>query len=96
VVGSRTLTAAVGLLGSLAVSLFLWWQFDTLAVFLLLPVVPLLFRGWGDHEDDETVRTCPACGFRTTAAEFDYCPRDGTRLASRGRETDHRPGDDGP
>ncbi|AUV83239.1 hypothetical protein C2R22_17645 [Salinigranum rubrum] len=77
-VSSRTLTALAGLVVSLLVSVVLWWQFDTLAFFLFVPFVPFLFRGRGGSE--ESVRTCPACGFRTEAEEYDYCPRDGTRL----------------
>ncbi len=46
-VGSRTATAAVGLLGSVLLSVLLWWYFDTLAVFLFVPFVPFLFRGFG-------------------------------------------------
>jgi len=34
-VGSRTATAAVGLVGSLLLTTALWWYFDTLLVFLL-------------------------------------------------------------
>lgn len=79
VVSSRTLTALAGLVVSLLVSVVLWWQFDTLAFFLFVPFVPFLFRGRGE-QGERTVWTCPACGFRTDAEEYDYCPRDGTRL----------------
>ncbi|WP_336000990.1 hypothetical protein [Halorientalis halophila] len=79
--GSRTATAAVGLLGSLAVTVALWWYFDTLAVFLFLPFVPFLFRNRGsDEESAPAVRECPTCGFRTAAEDHEYCPRDGRRL----------------
>lgn len=78
-VGSRTLTAAAGLLVSLAVSLLLWWQFDTLAFFLFVPFVPFLFRRGGDGADERR-RTCPVCGFRTADESYDYCPHDGTPL----------------
>lgn len=83
--GSRTLTAVAGLLASLAVSAALWWQFDTLAVFLLVPFVPFLFRGRGDDRspDRPPARECPECGFSTRSPEYDYCPRDGRRLAER-------------
>lgn len=83
--GSRTLTALAGLAVSLLVSAALWWYFDTLAVFLFLPFVPFLFRGFGGEgtETRPPGRECPQCGFRTTAEEYDYCPRDGARLERR-------------
>ncbi|WP_248897822.1 hypothetical protein [Haloplanus halobius] len=76
-VGSRTATAAVGLLASVAVSVAAWYYFDTIVAFLLLPFVPILFRR---EREMPTVRTCPDCGFRTRDPAFDYCPRDGTPL----------------
>jgi hypothetical protein len=76
-VGSRTATAAVGLVASVAVSVAAWYYFDTLLVFLLLPFVPVLFRRRGA---DPPVADCPACGFRTRDPAVDYCPRDGTAL----------------
>jgi hypothetical protein len=79
-VGARTATAAVGLLGSLVVSAVLWWYFDSLLFFLVVPFVPILF---GDREDRLSARTCPTCGFETTAPDHEYCPRDGTRLKKR-------------
>jgi hypothetical protein len=78
--GSRTLTALVGVVVSLLVSVVLWWQFDTLAFLLFVPFVPFLFRRWGRGTPDPTVRRCPGCGFETTDDDYDYCPRDGTRL----------------
>ncbi|WP_135304238.1 hypothetical protein [Haloarcula amylovorans] len=82
-VGSRTATALVGLLVSLFVTAALWWYFDSLFVFLFLPFVPFLFRGLSEDESDRRVKQCPQCGFQTEAAEFGYCPRDGTRLETR-------------
>ncbi|WP_276257854.1 hypothetical protein [Haloglomus litoreum] len=76
---SRLLTAAVGLLASLLVSVVAYVYLDTLLVFLLLPFVPFLFRG-GDDGDEPPVRSCPECGYRTRAIDHEYCPRDGTRL----------------
>jgi len=78
-VSSRTATAAVGLLASLALSIALYAAFDTLLFFLVVPFVPFLFRG-GDEPDRPPVRKCPVCGFRTRDPEYDYCPRDGHRL----------------
>lgn len=77
---SRLLTAAVGLLASLLVSVAAYVYFDTLLLFLVLPFVPFLFRSRGGADDGQTARECPRCGYRTTAADHDYCPRDGTRL----------------
>lgn len=79
-VDSRVLTAAVGLLASVAVSLFAYWWFDTLLVFLVLPFLPILFRRGADADQRAHVRECPECGFRTTDPEFTHCPRDGHRL----------------
>ncbi|WP_262180779.1 hypothetical protein [Haloarcula laminariae] len=78
-VGSRTLTAAVGLLVSLLLSAALWVYFDTLLVFLFLPFVPFLFRGFGG-DGPTIVQECPHCGFQATSEAYDYCPRDGSRL----------------
>ena len=79
-VGSRTLTAAVGLLLSLLLSVALWWYFDSLLVFLLLPFIPILFRGFGGDDEPTIVQECPHCGFQATSEAYDYCPRDGSRL----------------
>lgn len=76
---SRTATAIAGLLVSVVVTLAAWYYFDTLLVFLLLPFVPILFRGRDDGERP-SVRTCPQCGFQTRNPEFSHCPRDGSRL----------------
>ena len=78
---SRLLTAAVGLLASLLVSVAAYVYFDTLLLFL--PLVPFLFRGLGDDGSAATepsVRECPRCGYRTRNPEHDHCPRDGARL----------------
>jgi hypothetical protein len=76
-VGSRTATAAAGLVASLLLSVVAWYYFDTLLVFLVVPFVPLLFRRRGP---DRPVRSCPSCGFRTRDQGVAYCPRDGTAL----------------
>jgi hypothetical protein len=82
-VRSRLLTAAVGSLASLLVSAAAYVYFDTLLLFLFLPLVPFLFRGLGDDGSAATeppIRECPRCGYRTRSPEHDYCPRDGARL----------------
>jgi len=84
-VGSRTLTAAGGLAVSLLVSVLAWVYLDTLLLFLVLPFVPVLFRGWGgaDQEPERERprrRECPVCDYRTRDPTHDYCPRDGHRL----------------
>ncbi len=78
-VGSRAVTAVVGLLTSLVVTAALWWYFDTLLVFLLVPFVPILFRRLGDGSPP-VVQECPHCGFQASTDAYDYCPRDGSRL----------------
>jgi hypothetical protein len=78
-VGSRTVTAVVGLVVSLAVTAALWLYFETLLVFLFLPFVPILFRGLG-NSGPTVVQECPHCGFQATSEAYDYCPRDGSRL----------------
>jgi len=75
-VSSRTATAAVGLVASLAVSVLLWYYFDTFLFFLVVPFVPFLFRSG----DQPPVKACPVCDFRTRNEAYDYCPRDGHKL----------------
>lgn len=72
----RWLTALVGLVASVAISVLAWLYLDTFLLFLLIPFVPLLF---GRRSRAETKR-CPRCGFETEREGFDYCPRDGARL----------------
>lgn len=80
-VGSRTWTALAGLAASIAISVVLWVALDTLLVFLFVPFVPFLFRGWGSaDEEPPATRTCSVCGYRTRAPDHEYCPRDGHRL----------------
>ena len=82
-VGARTATALAGVAVSLALSILLWMVFDTLLLFLFVPFVPFLFRGFGTsdgREREPAVRACPQCGFSTRNDEYDYCPRDGHRL----------------
>lgn len=78
-VGSRTLTAAVGIAVSLLLTAAAWYYFDSLLVFLFVPFVPLLFRRFG-RDDRPPERECPECGFTTRDPAFEHCPRDGTRL----------------
>ncbi|GAB3691502.1 hypothetical protein GCM10028857_28950 [Salinarchaeum chitinilyticum] len=77
---SRLVTAAAGIVVSLLLSAALWWVFGTFAFFLFVPFVPFLFRGSSQHQTEESVAECPACGFRTVDESYDFCPRDGTRL----------------
>lgn len=76
-VRSRVATAAVGVVGSLALSVLLWWYTGSLLVFLFVPFVPFLF---GTSGSAERTLACPACGFRTTNPGYEYCPRDGRKL----------------
>lgn len=71
---ARWLTALVGLLASLAISVLAWAYFDTFLFFLLIPFVPFLFRS------RPPTKHCPRCGFETRDGGFEYCPRDGARL----------------
>ena len=75
-VGSRTATAVVGVVGSLLVTGALYYYTGQLLVFLAVPFVPFLFRRRGDSSE---LRTCPVCGY-TTEADHAYCPHDGTEL----------------
>ena len=82
-VGSRTLTAAVGIAVSLALSVVLYLYTGSMLFFLFVPFVPFLFGAGlgGDPERPEpTGKQCQRCGFRTTDESFEYCPRDGSRL----------------
>ncbi|WP_435333428.1 hypothetical protein [Haloarchaeobius sp. TZWWS8] len=74
---SRKTLLALGLLLSVAITVVLWVVFDTLAVFLFLPLVPFVLGRGGDGAP---VRRCPVCGFETADDGFEYCPRDGERL----------------
>ncbi|GAA0267000.1 hypothetical protein [Halobacterium noricense] len=79
-VSSRTATAAVGVLASLAISVAAWVVFDVAVLFLAVPLIPLLFRRCSE---EPAVYECPVCGFRTRNPEFAYWPHDGTRLEAR-------------
>lgn len=76
-VSSRAATALVGLAVSLGVSVAGWVYFDTLLLFLVVPVVPILFRRRGERPP---AKRCPRCGFETREPSFTHCPRDGARL----------------
>jgi hypothetical protein len=71
-------TAIAGILLSLSVSVLLWVYLDTFVAFLLVPFVPFLFG-----QRDRSVQTCPRCTFTTTDTEYEFCPRDGSRLEKR-------------
>lgn len=77
---SRTTTAIVGVILSLLVSVLAWYYFETVLLFLFVPFVPLVLRGRADGGSDPGRSTCPACGFETRDAGYEYCPRDGTPL----------------
>ncbi|WP_251329511.1 hypothetical protein [Haloplanus pelagicus] len=79
-VEARTATAAVGLLASVAVSIAAWYYFDTLLAVLLLPFVPVLFRG---RDDSSSLAAWPVCEFTTRDQSVHYCPHDGTALDRR-------------
>ncbi|GAB3664253.1 zinc ribbon domain-containing protein [Halopiger thermotolerans] len=84
-VSSRTLTALAGLAVSLLVSAAAWIYLDTVLLFLFLPFVPfLLGRGRRSEADARAVRRCPDCGFQTSDPNYEYCPRDGSRLRGDG------------
>ena len=86
-VGSRTLTAFVGLVVSVSLSALLYVYTGSLLFFLFVPFIPFLFLK-RDETTAETrqlpVRSCDRCNFQTRNPEFEYCPRDGHRLYERG------------
>ena len=77
--GARALTAVVGFVASIALSVVLWVAFDFPFFFLFVPFVPFLFRRGGER-DEPPVRACPDCGFTSRDPEVQFCPRDGSRL----------------
>ena len=82
-VGSRTLTALIGVAVSLAVSVVLYLYTGWLLFFLFVPFVPFLFRfggGGATPVERPPAKECPRCGFRTRTPEYEHCPRDGARL----------------
>ena len=81
-VGSRTVMTLAGVLGSVVLSVLLYAYTGSILLFLFIPFVPfLLLRG--DEDDGPPVRTCSRCEFSTRDPEFEYCPRDGSRLYER-------------
>ena len=85
---SRTITALVGLIASLALSAAIYVATGSLLLFVFVPFVPFVLSrslgGKGDQEETPPVRECPECGFRARDPGFDYCPRDGRRLRKAG------------
>jgi hypothetical protein len=79
---SRTATAVVGLVASLAISIAVYVATGWLFLFVFVPFVPFLFARplGGDGPDRPPPRECPQCGFRTRDPDFEYCPRDGRSL----------------
>jgi hypothetical protein len=99
VVSSRTATALVGVLLSLALSAALWYYLDSLLFLLFVPFVPFLLRGTSGGQEggpgprsgpEVEVAECPVCGYSTTDPAHDYCPRDGTRLERRRADAGRR------
>lgn len=85
-IGSRTLTAIVVGAASVLLSIGLYLYTGSLLFFLLIPFVPFFFAGRESEASEtaaETVFRCSRCEFRTTNPEFEYCPRDGSRLYER-------------
>lgn len=79
-VGTRTATAAAGIVVSLFISVLLWWYLETAMFFLFVPFVPFLFKRYTTEPPEKPVKECPDCGFKTRDESYAYCPRDGTRL----------------
>ncbi len=89
-IGSRTATALVVGAVTLTLSVLLYVYTGSFLFFLLLPFVPFLFRGRDEtRTDPRPVFECSRCEFLTTNPEFEYCPRDGSRLYER-REGDRK------
>ena len=89
-VSSRTVTALAGLVASLVLSALLWQLFGSPVFFLFVPFVPFLFRSRSDTTEQRPPRrSCPACGFETRDPDFEYCPRDGTRLEVESGQREH-------
>lgn len=85
-VGSRTMTALVGVIVSIALSALLYVYTGSLLFFLFVPFVPFLFINRSESETEPRRppwRQCTRCDFRTRNPEFEYCPRDGSRLYER-------------
>lgn len=85
-VGSRTLTALVGIVGSIALSALLYVYTGSLLFFLLVPFIPFVFAardGADGGTEPPPVSVCSRCDFATTNPQFEYCPRDGSRLYER-------------
>ena len=86
-VGSRSLTALVGVIVSIALSALLYVYTGSLLFFLFVPFVPFLFMNRGERgggSERPPVRSCERCDFRTRNPAFEYCPKDGSRLYERG------------
>ena len=77
---SSLATAAAGLAVSLLLSVAAYVLFDSLLLFLFVPVVPFLLRS---SDAEPATRVCPECGFESRSPEAAYCPRDGTELEER-------------
>lgn len=85
-VDSRIPTALAGIVGSVALSALLYAYTGSLLFFLFVPFVPFLFTNRNRTRDGSRrlpVRVCDHCDFKTRNPEFEYCPRDGSRLYER-------------
>ena len=84
-VNSRIATAPVVGAASVAVSALLYAYTGSVLFFLFLPFVPLFFRNRTDaaEANERSTFECTRCGFATRNPEFEYCPRDGSRLYER-------------
>jgi hypothetical protein len=80
--GARLATAVAGVVLSIVVSLIVWLYSGIPFLFFLVPFIPFLFRRGTERQP--SARECPVCDFQTRDQSYEYCPRDGHRLAERG------------
>ena len=78
---ARVGTALLALVASLAGSALVWYYLGNPFLFLVVPVVPFLFRrARGGQTEQPPRRVCGECGFSTRDPEYEFCPRDGRPL----------------
>lgn len=78
---SRLQIAIGGLILSVSISILAWMYWQTLLLFLVIPLVPLFAYSIG-QKPAPAKKACPVCRFRTTDPSYEYCPRDGHRLGN--------------